>query len=170
MEEPPPRNGAVVIGAPHTSNWDFLMMLLVVAQADLPLKWLGKSQAFDNPLGFIPRLLGGIPVNRDAPGGMAAELAKELQATPGAVIIIAPEGTRKRTSHWKSGFYRIAKEAGIPIVPGFVDSGSRTIGIGPALVPTENVKADMDVLRQFYAGIKGWNPGQESDIRISLEE
>lgn len=169
MEEPPPKTGAVVIGAPHTSNWDFLLMLLIAGQADLPVRWLGKSQAFDNPLGFVPRLLGGIPVNRDAPGGMAAELAAELKATPGAVIILAPEGTRKRTDHWKSGFYRIAKDANLPIVPGFVDSGSRTIGIGPALAPTDDVNADMDMLREFYAGKKGWRPGLESEIRISLE-
>ncbi len=169
MEDPPPKEGAVVIGAPHTSNWDFLLMLVIAGQAGFPVKWLGKSQIFDNPFGFVPRLLGGVPVNRDAPGGMAKQLAEELKASPGAAIILAPEGTRKKKDQWKSGFYRIAKDANLPIVTGFVDSTTKTLGVGPTLYPTDDVTADMDFLRKFYAGKKGVRPGLESEIRISLE-
>lgn len=170
IEEGWPKDGAVFIGAPHTSNWDFAAMLAITWKAGIPVRWLGKSQAFDNPLGFVPRWLGGIPVNRDAPQGMAKALSEELAATSGAVLILAPEGTRKKTDHWKSGFYRIARDAGLPIVPGFIDSTTKTMGLGPALVPSGNVVADMDVLRAFYDGKKGFRPGLESAVRISLED
>mgnify|MGYP003585558004 CR=1 FL=1 len=170
IEEGWPKGSAVFIGAPHTSNWDFAAMLAITWKAGIPVRWLGKSQAFDNPLGFVPRWLGGIPVNRDAPQGMAKALSEELAATSGAVLILAPEGTRKKTDHWKSGFYRIARDAGLPIVPGFIDSTTKTMGLGPALVPSGNVVADMDVLRAFYDVKKGFRPGLESAVRISLEE
>ena len=170
IEEGWPKGGAVFIGAPHTSNWDFAAMLAITWKAGIPVRWLGKSQAFDNPLGFVPRWLGGIPVNRDAPQGMAKALSEELEAMPGAVLILAPEGTRKKTDRWKSGFYRIARDAGLPIVPGFIDSKTRTLGLGPALELSGDVSADMDVLRAFYEGKKGVRPGQESTIRISLED
>lgn len=170
IEEGWPKEGAIFIGAPHTSNWDFAAMLAITWKAGIPVRWLGKSQAFDNPLGFVPRWLGGIPVNRDAPQGMAKALSEELEAIPGAVLILAPEGTRKKTDRWKSGFYRIARDAGLPIVPGFIDSKTRTLGLGPALELSGDVSADMDVLRAFYDGKKGFRPGLESAVRISLED
>ena len=108
-----------------------------------------------------------------AEGGTHPRRLVEPGAAPsrqGAVLILAPEGTRKKTDHWKSGFYRIARDAGLPIVPGFIDSKTRTLGLGPALELSGDVSADMDVLRAFYEGKKGVRPGQESTIRISLED
>ncbi len=170
IEDDLPNDGAIFIGAPHTSNLDFGVMLLIAWKAGVPVRWLGKSQAFDNPLGFIPRWLGGIPVHRHAPQGMAQALAEELRETPGAVLILAPEGTRKKTDRWKSGFYRIARDSDLPIVMGFIDTKTKTMGLGPVLYPSGNVTEDMDRIRAFYEGKVGINPGLESRVWISLEE
>lgn len=88
----------------------------------------------------------------------------------GAVLILALEGTRSKRDRWKSGFYRIARDANLPIATGFTDSTSRTIGLGPTIYPSQDVVADMDRLREFYQGTKGWKPGLESRIWISMEE
>lgn len=170
MEEEPPKDGGVFLGAPHTSNWDLGIMYLIAWQAGIPVRWLGKSQIFRPPFGAIPRLLGGIPVDRDAPQGMAHQLAEDLRKTPGAVLIIAPEGTRKKRDHWKSGFYRIARDAALPIVPGFVDTSTKTIGLGPTVRVSEDISADMDQLRAFYRGKSGVRPGLESRVYLRMEE
>lgn len=170
FEGDPPRDGAVFIGAPRTSYMDFVLMLLVAWKKNIPVRWLGKSQFFDNPLGFVPRWVGGIPVHRDAPEGMAKALTEELRRTPGAALILAPEGTRSRKDRWKSGFYRIAHDAGLPIATGYVDSTKKTLGLGPTITPSEDVRADMDRVRAFHEGKKGRNPGLESRIWISMED
>lgn len=96
IEEGWPKGGAVFIGAPHTSNWDFAAMLAITWKAGIPVRWLGKSQAFDNPLGFVPRWLGGIPVNRDAPQGMAKALSEEGQRPPGQSSFLPLRGRARR--------------------------------------------------------------------------
>lgn len=170
FEEEPPVDGAIFIGAPHTSYFDFALMLMVAWKKGIPVRWLGKKQFFTHPFGVVVRAIGGIPVDREAPGGMAQALAEQLRQTPGAALILAPEGTRSKRDRWKSGFYRIAQDASLPVATGFVDSATRTLGLGPTIVPSGDVRADMDRLREFYAGKKGWRPGLESGVRISMEE
>ena len=159
-----------MLGVPHTSNHDFLLMLAIAWSADLNLKWLGKKSLFKPPLGLILRPLGGISVDRGNAGGMVHDLAKRLGNGSGWTLVIAPEGTRSKGEYWKSGFYRIAQETGLPVVLGFVDRTTRTTGLGPTIQITGNVKEDMDVVRAFYAGKVGVRPGNEGAVRLRMEE
>lgn len=145
----------VVVATPHTSNWDFLVLIATTRLNDVEMSWLGKRQMFDGPLGPLFRALGGIPVDRAAPGGIVAELVERLTDDPDLVVVVPAEGTRAATEYWKSGFYRIAQQAGIPIQTAYVDGRNRTSGFGPHLHASGDVSADMDLLREFYADKTG---------------
>ncbi len=163
---PPDEPRFVLIAAPHTSNWDLLYMLLMAWRHEVRLSWLGKDALFVGPSGWVLRRLGGIPVVRSRPNGLVEALCEEFAAADRLVLAVPPEGTRGRRDHWKSGFYRIALAADVPIVCGFLDWGSRTGGFGPTLVPTGDVRADMDVIRAFYSGMTGKFPEDTSEIRL----
>lgn len=151
---PAPDQG-VIIGAPHTSNWDFILMLATGWKMGLNFKWLGKSQAFVKPIAPIARALGGIPVNRANPQGLVDDLVARAEAGEKYLLVITPEGTRSERKYWKSGFYRIARQANLPVVLGFIDRDRRLAGLGPTIELTGDVTTDMDVIRDFYAGKKG---------------
>lgn len=150
----------VVIAAPHTSNWDFFVMLASSRLNHLDVRWLGKSEMFDGPLGWMFRALGGISVDRSAPGGIVGEMVQLLRDDPELMIVIPAEGTRKPTEYWKSGFYRIAAAAGVPIQMSYVDGPTRTSGFGSSIIPSGDVSADMDVIRAFYADKHGMKSGR----------
>lgn len=160
---------AVVIAAPHTSNWDLPHMLAASFVFQLRVSWFGKHTLFRPPLGWFLQLLGGVPVDRRAPRGLVGEVVARLQAADQLLIAVSPEGTRSRRDHWKSGFYRIAHEAQVPIVCGYLDYGRRRAGLGLVLVPTGDVRRDMDRVRAFYAGLRGRHPDLESTIRLKEE-
>lgn len=156
--EPLPIEGsAVLIGAPHTSNWDFVFMLAICWRTGFAPLWLGKHTLFKAPFGGIMRALGGIPVNRTNPGRLVEDVVSKM-ATGKHFLVITPEGTRGRRKLWKSGFYRIATDARLPVVLAFVDSATHTAGFGKAITLTGDVKADMDVVREFYADKRGIRP------------
>jgi 1-acyl-sn-glycerol-3-phosphate acyltransferase len=156
--QPPPAEGsAVLIGAPHTSNWDFVFMLAICWRHGFAPLWLGKHTLFKPPFGAIMRALGGIPVNRANPGRLVEEVTAKMRDGR-HLLVVTPEGTRRRGRLWKSGFYRIATDAGLPLVLGYVDSATRTTGLGPTIHLTGDVTADMDRIREFYADIRGINP------------
>ncbi|MCZ7630565.1 MAG: 1-acyl-sn-glycerol-3-phosphate acyltransferase [Microthrixaceae bacterium] len=148
----------VVVAAPHTSNWDFFALIATTRLNDVDMRWLGKRQMFDGPLGSLFRALGGIPVDRAAPGGVVGEMVQMLDEDPDLVVVVPAEGTRSATEYWKSGFHRIAREAGVPIQMAYVDARSRTSGFGPSLLASGDVSADMDVIRAFYADKTGIKP------------
>ena len=164
-----PRHG-VIIGAPHTSNWDFVFTLLVVWSAGLSPHVLVKREVFWWPLGPILRSLGAIETDRGSGGGLVERLSAEAAAADEFILVLAPDGTRTRTDHWKSGFYRISLGSGLPLALAFVDGPTRTTGIGPTLQLTGDVRADMDLVRDFYADKHGLRPGKGSVIRLREED
>lgn len=169
--QPPPANGsAVLIGVPHTSNWDFVLMLATTWRHGFAPKWLGKHTLFKAPFGRIMRALGGIPVNREHPGRLVQEIVERVQTGKPFFLVVTPEGTRDRKKYWKSGFYRIARDADLPVVLGYVDSKTRTAGLGPAITLTGDVKADMDKIREFYADIQGIHPEDFTPPRLREED
>ncbi|MFN8167452.1 MAG: 1-acyl-sn-glycerol-3-phosphate acyltransferase [Candidatus Nanopelagicales bacterium] len=168
--QPPPDPTFVIVAAPHTSWLDFPLMLGMAWSQGIDPGWLGKKELFRAPFGGAMRALGGVPVDRDDPGTLVADLvARASSGTPFA-LVIAPEGTRGKASGWKSGFYRIAQDAGVPLVLTFVDGPTRTGGFGPSLVPSGDVHADMELVRAFYADKHGVKPERASVPRLAAEQ
>lgn len=168
--EAPPTTSAVMIGAPHTSNWDLPLMLALAWRHGFAPKWLGKSQLFRSPFGRLMRALGGIPVDRENPAGLVDEIVRRMEGNDRFFLVVTPEGTRKRREYWKSGFYRIARGTGLPLVLGYVDSASRTTGLGPTIRLTGDVSADMDRIRAFYADKRGIRPDGFTPPRLREED
>lgn len=161
---------AVLIAAPHTSNWDLPIMLLMTRARGIEPHFLMKKEAFRGPAGPLMRKLGGVPVDRSAATGLVDELAARAGSGEHFHLVLAPEGTRKAAKYWKSGFYRIAAQAQVPIVMGFCDGPSKMMGFGPALVPTGDVRADMDVIRAFYSDKRGVVPTRRTPPRLREED
>ena len=159
----------VLIAAPHTSNWDLPLMLAFGAAFDMKITWMAKHSLFVPPLGWLMHALGGTPIhrheNRNVVDGMADILANARQM----ILVVPTEGTRERTEYWKSGFYHIARKAGVPIVPSFLDFGQKRGGFGPALEPTGDLKSDMQYFRDFYHGMQGKFPGQFGPVQLKEE-
>jgi 1-acyl-sn-glycerol-3-phosphate acyltransferase len=162
-------SSGIVVAAPHTSNWDYVLMLLVMWNGGVPPRVLVKKEFFRGPLGWFLRINGGIPVDRANPASLVRELVRTARAEP-FLLIIAAEGTRKKSRYWKSGFYRIARSTGLPIVLAFSDGPTRTAGFGPTLRPTGDVVADMDQIRAFYADKHGVRPALRTEPRLQEED
>lgn len=160
----------VVVGAPHTANVDFLSFLAVVGHFGIPARYVGKHTLFQWPFGGLMRRLGGIPVRRDSGQGLVDQVVSAFDSSTEMALVIAPEGSRERADRWRSGFHHIARTAGVPIVCGFVDYGTRTLGLGPTVPPTEDVVADMDQIRAFYNGKVGRRPGAETEPWLREED
>lgn len=156
----------VIVVYPHTSNWDFVLGYLAKLASALPVRWVGKHSLFRPPFGAMLRRMGGIPVDRRAPAGFVAQLGRELSEAPWMWLALAPEGTRARTDHWKSGFYRLALAARVPIGLAFIDYGTRTIGLSRYLELTGDEATDLEGIRAAYAGKVGRHADQASDIRL----
>lgn len=161
--------GCVLIGAPHTSNWDFPLALLAFWSLGIRCRWVGKHTIFRWPFGGLMRALGGIPLNRTTTRDFVAEVVGWFEGDPDLTLVIAPEGTRSRRDCWRSGFYWIARGAGVPIVLGFLDYGNRVGGIGETVHTTGDVDADMARIRSFYATMRGRHPDQMSPIALRAE-
>jgi len=157
----------VLIAAPHTSNWDFPVTLAIVFAFRMQLHWLGKESLFRWPFGILFRWLGGIPVNRSKSTDMVAQTIQTFKEKARLVMMLAPEGTRKKVRYWKTGFYHIATGANVPIVMGFLDYAKKAGGIGPILMPTGNIESDMEKIRAFYENIKGKVPDKSATALIS---
>lgn len=148
----------VLIAAPHTSNWDLPYTLMVAFALRLNIHWMGKQQIFRWPFGGLMRWLGGIAVNRSQSTNLVAASAQALREAEGSVhLVIPPEGTRSQTRHWKTGFYWIAHEAGVPIVLAYMDYPRKLSGLGPVFTPTGDIAADMLQIKAYYAQYKGKN-------------
>ncbi len=156
----------VIIVAPHTSNHDFFVGLAAKFALGLKAKWLGKHSLFRGPVGWLLRALGGIPVDRARPDGTVEAVLAELQASPTFVLALSPEGTRKHTAHWKTGFYRIAVAAGIPVVPVSFDWSTRTIALLPPFRVTGDQAADIAHLRGLYRREMARRPEYFADVNV----
>ena len=147
---------AVIIVAPHTSNWDFVIGAAGMLCLDLELRFLGKHTLFKGPLGSLMRALGGIPVDRTRPGGGVVEaMAARFGSEDRFLLALSPEGTRKSVRRWKTGFHRIARAAQVPIVAVALDYSRRQIRFGPVRDAHEDVAADLEVFQTFFADARG---------------
>jgi 1-acyl-sn-glycerol-3-phosphate acyltransferase len=148
----------VIIAAPHTSNWDFVLGVLCMYACGFRVSFLGKDTLFRGPLGWFMRWLGGHPVDRSSPRGVVEQTVQAIQAAPQFILALAPEGTRQRVIEWRTGFYRVAEAAGLPVVLGYFDYGRKEVGFGPIMTPSGNLEADMAEIQTFYRGKRGRRP------------
>jgi 1-acyl-sn-glycerol-3-phosphate acyltransferase len=166
----PPDPKVIVIGAPHTSNWDFLAFMAAMGAFRIRPRYLGKHSLFRWPFGIFFRALGGIPVDRRKPGGVVGQVVEEFAGAERMVLVLAPEGTRGSAEKWKSGFIAIAKAAGVPVVPGVLDFGRKTIRLADPVRFEGDVNAFMDRIRTAYAGATGRRPQGQGPIRVNEED
>lgn len=169
VTEPAPSRPSVIIGAPHTSNWDFVIMLGIAWKLGMPLRWLGKHTLFTSWRGPLMRTLGGIPVDRADPSRVVEEVVARARSGELFGLVVTPDGTRGAHAHWKSGFHRIARATGMPVVLGYVDRTTMTTGLGPTIQLTDDLTADMDRIREFYADKAGYHPAQRVEPRLREE-
>ena len=160
----------IIIAAPHTSNWDMPVMLAFAFVYDIPVRWMGKHTLFKAPFGPFFRRLGGIPIVRHRAGGVVGQMIEQFEKNESLVLMVPAEGTRSHVEYWKSGFYRIARAAGVPVVLSYLEFGKKEGGIGPSLEMTGDVSADMDRIRAFYAGMQGLRPENVGVIRLREED
>jgi 1-acyl-sn-glycerol-3-phosphate acyltransferase len=156
----------VLIVAPHTSNWDFPVMLALAVALRIKATWMGKHTLFRPPYGWIMRRLGGLPIDRTARNNVVEQAVEWFRTRDRLVLAILPEGTRKRTPYWKSGFYHIAKGANVPIVLGYADFKRKVGGIGGVIMPSGDAEADMAMIRDFYTGMVGKRPEQFGPVQL----
>lgn len=163
--ELPKHHKYVCVVAPHTSNWDFPIFIGLVGVLGIRGRYLGKHTLFTSPLGWLFYYLGGIPVDRASPNAAdivdQAVAALEKDDRP-LVLGIAPEGTRSGVSKWKTGFYRIAVKADLPIARAFLDTRTREIGFGPTFYPTGDLEKDMPEIQAFFADKQGIKPRNQA--------
>ena len=163
---PAPDRPTVLLGAPHTSNWDFVLMLGIAWRLGIDMHWLGKASLFDGWRGPVMRALGGIPVDRENPARVVEDMVRQVHAGETFGLVVAPDGTRSGHTHWKSGFYRIARETGLPVTLGYVDRTTMTAGLGPTIDLTGDIAQDMDRIRAFYADKAGFHPEKRVEPRL----
>jgi 1-acyl-sn-glycerol-3-phosphate acyltransferase len=148
----------VIIVAPHTSNWDFVVGLFCDLALDLDAVWLAKHTIFIGPFGRWLKSLGGLPVVRSASHNVVSQVAAEFARRDQMILAVAPEGTRSKVEEWKSGYWHIARAAGVPIVPVGFDFRRRAAVIGPLRSTTDSIEDDEAVLKAFFADITPRNP------------
>lgn len=148
----------VLIGAPHTSNWDFLLFLGVIFSLRANVHFMGKAELFRFPIGWFFRFCGGVPVDRKKSTGLVEQMVRVCNESEKFILTIAPEGTRHHVVEWKRGFYHIAKSAGIPIVMAVVDGRHKTVRVGQVFHPTEDIEADMKTIMGIFEGATGIKP------------
>ena len=162
----PPAPKCVVIFYPHTSNWDFVWGVLAYLSLGWPIRWCAKDSWFRWPTGILARALGGIPVNRREHTGLVGQLKREYTSAEELYIAITPEGTRSRTDHWKSGFYRLALDTDTPVGLAFIDSQSKRIGVDTYIRLSANEEEDLARFRAYYSDKRGIHPELQGDIRF----
>ena len=154
----PPNRKFVIMGACHTSNWDFLVFLGTIHALGRQVRFIGKHSLFKWPIGGFMRALGGVPVDRSSRQDLVSQIVAQFDAHDDFALVVAPEGTRSRTTEWKTGFYQIALKAGVPIVVAGPDYPTKRGVIGPIIRPTGNYEEDMKPAFAFYRTITPRHP------------
>jgi 1-acyl-sn-glycerol-3-phosphate acyltransferase len=149
----------VVIVAPHTSNWDFFIGLAAKWALGVDVRWLGKHSLFLPPLGWFMRAIGGVPVYRGTKQNVVEQSVREFASRAQFVLVLAPEGTRKKVHEWRSGFWHVAKGAGVPICAVAFDWGRRVVRLGPTTMPDEDDASEgIARVRSYYDDVQGYDP------------
>jgi len=156
----------VLIGYPHTSNWDFMFGMLAKWAMQMPLNWVGKHSMFFWPLKSMLIAMGGIPLNRERSTGFIQKNIDLFNEREHFILGLMPEGTRSKTDHWKTGFYHIAHGANVPITLAYMDYKNKIIGIGKTIETSGDLHADFEVIKDFYKDKIGYNPECQSDMVI----
>lgn len=157
---------AVFIAAPHTSNWDGFWAICYKVYSGLQIRWFVKDSMFWFPLNVLLRINGAIPLNRNHAGSSVSRAIDAFDEYEDFYFGLAPEGTRSKTDNWKSGFYRIAEGANVPVVLGFLDYGQKRLGLGPMITLTGDRDADMAIIESFYASIAGRHTEKAGPVRF----
>ncbi len=164
----PPQDKYVLVGAPHTSNWDFPLGLLAMWACGLRVYWVGKHTLFKWPLGPIMRALGGIPVDRQGSIGFTKKVIEAFASREQFVMAISPEGTRSLTKDWKAGFYHIAMTAKVPIALGYIDYPRKQIGIERMFEPSGDIETDFKMLQEYYQDKTGKRPEKQGPVAVRI--
>lgn len=152
----------VMIAAPHTSNWDFPFTMAIAFAYRLKICWLGKHTLFRRPFGPFFRWFGGIPIDRTKSSDTVSQAIQAFREKAKIVMLISPEGTRKKVRAWKTGFYHIAMGANVPVSLAFLDYMKKVGGIGPLVRLSGNLELDMAAIRDFYATVTPKYPEKAS--------
>ena len=148
----------VICAAPHTSNWDFIMGELASRSVGMKAKFLMKDTWFFFPLKYVLRALGGIPVSRSHRTNVTGGVIDCFKSSHHLAVAVTPEGTRSRNTHWHRGFLHIAQAAGVPVVLGYIDYGTKEICIDRIFETTGDVDADMAAIKRYYQGRTAKHP------------
>lgn len=159
----------IALGAPHTTNWDFIAFVATAHHFDMEVRFLGKHTLFRWPFGAMFRSLGGIPVDRSRSGGVVARVSESFGASDEMVLVVAPEGTRDMARWWKSGFLKIAEAADVPVVFAGIDYPTKSVTLSAPVHFDGDVSGFMDEARSFFADKRGLHPEKESPIALRDE-
>ena len=151
-----------MIAAPHTSNWDIVYTRAAFELLDLPVKFTIKKEWVNSPMGLILRPLGAIPIDREYRDGkkvsMTQTMTELFDRYEELIVLVTPEGTRQYAPEWKTGFYRVAESANVPVLLGYLDYSKKMAGVGPIIHPTGDIDADIEEIKAFYRTIVGRYP------------
>ena len=163
---PPEEPKAIFIASPHTTNWDGVVMVLVSLAMGIRLSWLGKKSLFTGPKGILMRFAGAVPVDRSGGLDTVQQVAKTFKETDKIFLAVAPAGTRKKTNHWKTGFYHMAIAADVPIFCGYLDYSRGEGGVLSVVRPSGDIEADIERFQEIYADVRGGRPENETLIQL----
>jgi 1-acyl-sn-glycerol-3-phosphate acyltransferase len=155
VDELPNVSKAVVLAAPHSSNWDGWVGVCGAMGIGVRINWLGKDTLFRWPFGGLIRAFGGIATDRSSASGVVDQIAQTLAEAERMWLVLAPEGTRKKVKKWRTGFWHIAEKAKVPIIPGYLHYPEKRIGFGSPMMTTGDMQADLQTLYEFYAPFRG---------------
>lgn len=151
---------AVLVAAPHTSNWDGINMLATAGFYRVKLRWMGKKSLTQGPFGWFIKAMGCVPIDRSQSNDVVSTMRDVFAAEERMILAIPPEGTRKAVAEWKSGFYHIAVAANVPIILSVLDYGAKTARLAAVITPSGSYEADLALIRAHYANAKGKHPEQ----------
>ena len=157
---PPANRRCVIIAAPHTSNWDFIYYLGLTNALKVDAHFMGKTSLFRWPMRRFMLDMGGVPVDRSGGRNYVAAMVAEFARRKTFMLTVAPEGTRGGVREWRTGFYQIALQAGVPLVCGMMDYGKKIGGLGPAIMPSGDYQADMVKIVESYRRVTPRHPGR----------
>ena len=168
--DPPDLDKAVFVAAPHTTNWDGFWLMIYKTAVNIEVHFLAKHTLFWWPLGPVLRAMGAIPIDRTVSTSTVQQVVDEFAVRDNFWFALAPEGTRKWQPYWKTGFYRIAKSANVPIVLAFIDYNQKRLGIGITLPDGQTMEQDLQVMREFYAPFSGRLPERQGPIEFPPDQ